>query len=174
MPQRLRRYTGRGDLHFLTFSCYERRALLHSKRAKTLFLRILGEVRARYGFRLIGYVVMPERVHLLIDESPKASPAKVLQVLKQRVSRAMRGKRRGSEGQWELRFPGDPAERRRFWQRRYYDFNVHSEKKLREKLNYMHLNPVKRRLVSHPRDWPWSSWSFYERGEGLIAMDAWK
>jgi putative transposase len=174
MPRRLKRYTGRGELHFITFSCYERRAFLHSKRAKNLFVKVLGETRVRFGFRLIGYVLMPEHVHLLIDESPKATPAKIIQVLKQRVSRAMRGKRRGARGQLPLPFPGDLAERRRFWQRRYYDFNVYRKEKLREKLNYMHANPVKRRLVVHPRDWPWSSWTFYELGEGLLAMDRWE
>jgi hypothetical protein len=36
-----------------------------------------------------------------------------------------------------------------------------------------HDNPVKRKLVSHPKDWPWSSWSHYARKErGLIAIDA--
>jgi putative transposase len=140
---------------------------------KNLFVKILGEVRARLGFRLLGYVVMPEHVHLLMDEAPKVPPAKVIQVLKQRVSRILREKKRKAQGQLELRFPGDLGEHRRFWQRRYYDFNMYSEKKLREKLNYMHENP-KRGLVTHPRDWPWSSWSFYERGEGLIAMDKWK
>jgi len=174
MPRRLKRYTGRGELHFITFSCYERRAFLHSKRAKNLFVKVLGETRVRFGFRLIGYVLMPEHVHLLIDESPKATPAKIVQVLKQRVSRAMRGKRRDARGQLLLPFPNDLAERRRFWQRRYYDFNVYRKEKLREKLNYMHANPVKRRLVVHPRDWPWSSWTFYERGEGLMAMDRWE
>jgi hypothetical protein len=41
-----------------------------------------------------------------------------------------------------------------------------------EKLNYMHANPVKLRLVNHPKDRPWSSWSFYRNGEaGLIQID---
>jgi len=36
----------------------------------------------------------------------------------------------------------------------------------------MHANPVMRRLVKHPRNWPWSSWSFYEKAEGvLLQMD---
>ncbi len=170
----MKRHTGRRDLHFITFSCFERRPFLQGKRARNLFVKILGEVRARLGFRLIGYVVMPEHVHLLIDETPSALPAKVIQVLKQRVSRTIRGTRRGARGQLALPFPGDVAEHRRFWQRRYYDFNVYSEKKLREKLDYTHENPVKRRLVSHPRDWPWSSWIFYEQGRGLILMDALK
>jgi hypothetical protein len=52
---------------------------------------------------------------------------------------------------------------------------VWSEKKLREKLNYMHRNPVDRKLALHPKDWPWSSWSFYEKGEvGLIRIDVLK
>jgi hypothetical protein len=36
-----------------------------------------------------------------------------------------------------------------------------------------HANPVKRKLALHPKDWPWSSWSYYEKGEGgLIAIDS--
>jgi putative transposase len=173
MPRRLKRYTGCGDFHFVTFSCYERRALLESKRAKSTFVKILGEVRVRYGFRLAGYVVMPDHVHLLISEPPNGTPAQVIQVLKQRVSPALRGKKRGVQVQLPLSFAGDVAQRRRFWQRRYYDFNVYSEKKLREKLDYMHMNPVKRKLVKHPGEWPWSSWSFYAKAEALIAMDRW-
>ncbi len=41
-----------------------------------------------------------------------------------------------------------------------------------EKLEYMHANPVKGKLVEHPKDWPWSSWSFYTRGEvGFLRID---
>ena len=54
---------------------------------------------------------------------------------------------------------------------RFYDFNIYSRGKVTEKLNYMHANPVIRRLVEHPRDWPWSSWSNYAKGRGLIAID---
>jgi len=47
----------------------------------------------------------------------------------------------------------------RVWERGGCDMNIWSEK--REKLNYMHANPVKRGLMSQPGDWPWSSWRFY-------------
>ncbi len=44
---------------------------------------------------------------------------------------------------------------------------------MREKLEYMHANPIQRKLVTHPRDWPWSSWSFYALNEqGLIKIDS--
>jgi len=60
----LQRYYGRGDLHFITFSCYRRQRYLGAARARDRFVKILGQVRARYGFQLLGYVVMPEHVHL--------------------------------------------------------------------------------------------------------------
>jgi len=60
-----------------------------------------------------------------------------------------------------------------FWQARFYDFNVYTDGKRNEKLNYMHANPVVRGLVKHPRDWTWSSWEFYNGGrEGLVRIDA--
>ena len=169
----LKRYDGCGDLPFLTFSCWRRKPLLGTARARDRLVKILGEVRERYGFLLVGYVVMPEHVHLLMGESKKASPSRVLQVLKQRVSRALRHRgRRIAKSQLRLRFPEPEPPLPCFWQRRFYDFNVWSRGKRREKLEYMHANPLVRKLVEHPEEWPWSSWAFYEGGDaGLVAMD---
>ena len=97
---------------------------------------------------------------------------KGIQAFKQCVSRRLRGKKR-VESQLSFRFPEADHQPRRFWQRRYYDFNVYSGSKLREKLEYMHANPVKERLVGDVRDWPWSSWSFYAGREALLAIDLW-
>ncbi len=70
-----------------------------------------------------------------------------MQVLKQRVSHALRRKRRKSPNQLSL-WTEAPDARQSFWQRRFYDFNVWSQKKKMEKLHYMHMNPVKRGLVT--------------------------
>ena len=155
MPKGLQRRYGQGHLHFITCSCYRRMPLLGSAGARNLFVNILSEVRDLYGFALIGYVVMPEHVHLLVSEPAKGTPSTVMQVLKQRVSRD---------------HPDHTSPR--FWQFRFYDFNVWSQKKKVEKLRYMHMNPVKRGLVPHPKDWPWSSFSFYADGQrGLVRID---
>lgn len=174
MPKSLKRYVGRGDLHFITFTCYQRRALLGTAAVRTRAVRILAEVRERLGFALFGYVIMPEHVHLLVNEPTALPPARFVQVFKQRVSRQLRARKRAPTGQVALPFDEGSADLRRFWQRRYFDFNVYSERKFREKLDYIHMNPVREKLVRHPRDWPWSSWTFYERGEGLLAMDHWE
>ena len=173
MRNPLRRYYGLGDLHFVTFSCYRRRPFLGKPGARDRFVKLLDEVRCRHDFCVLGYVVMPEHVHLLLSEPAKSSPSKVLQVLKQKVSHVLRKKpRRRPPGQLTLGFPDDEAAPAAFWQRRFYDFNVWSAKKVRERLEYMHANPVKRKLVMHPKDWPWSSWSYYAKGEqGLLRID---
>ena len=154
MPKGLRRRYGLHHLHFITCSCYRRFPLLASAHAKNLFVKILGEVRDRHGFALAGYVVMPNHVHLLLSEPAKGTPSIVMQVLKQRVSRRLRHKprRRTSSQQLKLPFRDSPKSLPRFWQYRFYDFNVWSQTKFVEKLQYMHMNPVKRKLVAHPRD----------------------
>ena len=183
MPKRLKRYYGAGHLHFITCSCYQRRPLLGRARTRNLFVRILGEARDRYRFSLVGYVVMPDHIHLLMSEPAVGTPSVVMQVLKQRVSRRLRKRpvgptlRQAKGGPptkaRQLRLWDDEApELPRFWQRRFYDFNVWSRKKQREKLEYMHFNPVKRGLVRRPQDWPWSSYQFYAGGaQPLLGID---
>jgi putative transposase len=104
---------------------------------------------------------MPEHVHLLISEAVRGTPSTVLQTLKQQVSRRLLSTCDRSDG----RLP-------QFWQRRFYDFNVWSLRKKVEELGSMHMNPVKRGVVDHPKDWPWSSHAFYAgRGEVLVGID---
>jgi len=163
MPAGLKRYYGNDDLHFITFSCYRRLPLLSTAAARDLLVQELARVRAEYGFKLVGYVVMLNHVHLLMSEPVKGTPSTVMQMLKQRVSRKMR-KNSGTVGAPSSVFEGgsslcdrDGQEGKAFWQERFYDFNVYRSGKVKEKLNYMHANPVTRGLVPHPKDWPWSS-----------------
>ncbi len=171
MPRNLKRIIDRGDLHFITFTCYQRRKFLASVRNKNVTAQILGEVRSRFKFLLVGYVFMPDHVHLLISEPPGSSSAKAMQVFKQRVSRKLRGRKRSKSAQLSFTFPDEEELPRRFWQRRYFDMNIYSHYKFRQKLDYIHANPVKEKLVSHPKDWPWSSWSAYVGKPAILPID---
>src|ERR1700735_1886021 len=147
LKNRLERRYGQRHLHFITCSCYRRRPLLGTARKRNVFLKILDEVRERYRFSLVGYVVMPEHIHLLISEPKVGNTSTGMQALKQRVARSLRRKsRRRNPNQLPLWLDERGAMPRSFWQRRFYDFNVWSGKKRIEKLNYMHMNPVKRRF----------------------------
>ncbi len=162
MPKALHRFYGAGDLHFLTFSCFERKPLLDTEARRDLLLDILERVRRRYRLVVVGYVVMPEHVHLLLSEPQRARLSTALQALKvgfvRRLASVPRS-RKGSET-W-----GTPRTPDRFWQARFYDFNVWTEHKRIEKLRYMHRNPVQRGLVNSPEHWPWSSFRWYCYGE---------
>ena len=170
MPKNLKRYYGLGHLHFITFSCHRRMALLGTVPARNVFVRALDEVRRKYDFALAGYVVMPEHVHLLVGEPKSTNPSTVIHSLKLRVSKRMRrrGRPKTSASQRSFAFHG--GARPRFWQPRFYDFNVWSARKRREKLEYMHRNPVTRELVKDPKDWVWSSYSSYS-GKGTPLLD---
>ena len=79
---------------------------------------------------------------------------------------------RFNDAQLRLPFRNGDGALPHFWQARFYDFNVYSSRKLREKLQYMHANPVERGLVKNASEWIWSSVSFYEKGEtGLVRID---
>jgi putative transposase len=153
MTQGLKRYQFAGDLHFITFSCYQLNAYLASPSARSLFEETLERMRVRYRFCVIGYVVMPEHVHLLLSE-PLVDPlSKALHALKLSVSKLSR--------------------QHPFWQARYYDFNVYSARKHVEKLRYIHRNPVRRKLVEQPQDWHWSSFRHYATGErGTVEIES--
>jgi putative transposase len=161
VPNRLHRYYGAGYSHFITTSCYRRLPLLATPRNRDLFLHVLELVRRSYRFAVVGYVVMPEHVHLLITEPQRGSPSGVMKALKQGFARRLLGHLRRTTNSNQLSLWQAPVERGRIWQPRFYDFVVFSEWKRVEKLRYMHRNPVKRGLVLEPEQWRWSSFRHY-------------
>ncbi len=170
MTEGLHRFYGADDLHFLTFSCYRRLPLFTNQAYCDLFLTILERVRRRYRFVVLGYVVMPEHVHLLVSEPQRETMSTAIQALKLGVVRSIRGsggsvvaaapRSRKTGETWGTQVHPD-----RFWQARFYDFNVFTEHKRIEKLRYIHRNPVKRDLVCSPEQWRWSSFRWYLCGE---------
>jgi putative transposase len=161
VPRNLKRFYGSDDLHFITFSCYRRLKLLNTAARRELFMRSLELIRKKYRFIILGFVVMPEHVHLLLTEPEVSDLSVAIKALKQSVARkVMSGRRKKST----LRLFSDEMPKA-FWQPRFYDFNVYTEKKRIEKLRYVHRNPVTRDLVDKPEDWRWSSFRQYAFNE---------
>ncbi len=180
MPRR-QHYYGLNHLHYLTASIYRRARIFDSDRFKLHFTKTLDDLRAELGFRIIGYVLMPEHCHLMIWPSELADPSQIMQKLRERTTNfILRKLRRNLDFPWrqkmlarfELPATVHHHAHCRVGQRGGYDLNIWSEKKRLEKLNYMHNNPLKRRLVENPGDWLWSSWRFHYLGdESVLAMD---
>ena len=158
----LNRCYGQGYLHYITTSCYQRRPLLEAASRRDLFLEVLEHVRRRYHFVVVGYVVMPEHVHLLLSEPGRGNPSTVMQAVKQGFARRILERLR-SHVATERRLECDGEDH--IWQPRFYAFVLWTAQKRQEKLHYIHQNPVKRGLVEEPEHWRWGSARHYLRSE---------
>jgi len=159
-----------GELQFITTSTYRRVPVFRSPRFCEFFVQRLEEVRQKMHCLLIGWVLMPDHFHLLFKPQPADSASVAIKELKEETAkRILKTLRENLHHPWcrktlpRLRLPPTVHDESHFrlWQRRFHPFNVFTEEKRREKLNYMHNNPVKRGLVKFPSDWPWSSWRYY-------------
>ncbi len=130
MPLGLKLYQQEGDDHFITFSCHHRKPYLDTPTSRGIFLDSLERTRIHYQFEALGYVVMPEHVHLLVSEPPHDLLSKALQALKISAARHLT--------------------ERPFWQARYYDFNVFTHDKRVAPVPRFHDRFLESNLMKRP------------------------
>jgi putative transposase len=118
------------------------------------------------GFSLVAYVFMPEHVHLLVSPAdPAASLGRYLARVKQPFSKEIRDilaeQRSGLLEQLTVRErPGKSCFR--FWQEGPgFDRNLFTPEAIQASIQYIHDNPVKRKLCLRAIDWRWSSARFH-------------
>jgi putative transposase len=175
------RYFAPGHLQFITTSTYRRVPVFLNPAYCQLFVDALRAVRSKIGFLLIGWVLMPDHFHVLVQPGLDQSTSNIVKEVKQRsafaILEALRDQSDVASSRAllrSLRLPATVHSRahNRLWQRRFVPFNVFTEKKRLQKLDYMHANPVMRRLVSSPAEWVWSSWRFYYlEDRSVLEMD---
>ena len=147
------------ELHafFVTFSCYKRRNLLNADRAKAIVLGHLhAELKKRDGL-CSGFVIMPDHVHAIVWFPKPNQLSGLMNKWKDQSSAAIK-KLFAVEfpTYWATIDPDDPV-----WQPKYYPFNVFTRRKLDEKADYMHKNPVDKGLAQRAVDYRWSSARWY-------------
>lgn len=156
MPRHLKRFQESGNYHLITFSCDHRRPYLLEPGAFRTVEEIMEKMRARHSLAVHGYVLIPEHVHLLVEEPAETKLATVIGVIKQQSSRRLIGYRAA------------------FWEERYHDVNLHTGKSATAALKYIHRNPVARGLVNEPHLWLWSSYQHYVTGlPGTVEVESW-
>ncbi len=139
-------FTSESGCYLLSAACYEHASLLNAADRRTSFLAALRDLLEGDGATLLGWVILPNHYHLLVD-LPQADilPA-LLKVAHGRSSRA-----------WNA---ADGAPGRQVWYR-YTDRAIRSEAHYYTTLNYIHYNPVKHGWVQSPYDWMPSSVEWY-------------
>ncbi len=118
-----------------------------------LMIQVLDRSRRRLGFLLCGYVLMPDHWHALIWASHPLTISEVIHDVK-KVSALRLHESRASSGP--------------LWQRQFWDRFVRHAKEFGDRLDYMHLNPVQKSLVSRPEDWKWSSYNNFSLDKRVV------
>ena len=150
-------FDSEGHAHFVTFSCYKRRMLLDDDRAKGIVVHFLADELARQEGTCLGFVVMPDHVHALLHFLHEGTLSRFMKQWKQRSS--IRIKKFFGEEFTEYASKINLTEP--VWQPGYHDFNVYSQEKANQKIEYMHTNPVKAGLSGCAEDWRFSSAGWY-------------
>jgi REP element-mobilizing transposase RayT len=114
-----------------------------------MFLELLGEVVERYEIAVHGFVLMPNHFHLIV-ESVRANLSKAMQNLQFRYSQEVN------------RAPGYDGG---LFRGRFKNKLILEEEHFYYLLMYIHLNPVRGKLVNHPDQFLWSSHRAYEDEE---------
>jgi putative transposase len=120
---------------------------------------------------------MPEHAHvLLLPREDDYEMSTILQSIKQSVARRAIGHLRKESPKWlaNLKVPSSKSESEyRFWEAGGgYDRNIVRAESSWFAVDYLHRNPVRRKLVGDPLEWEWSSARWYAgHSDVRIAMD---
>jgi REP element-mobilizing transposase RayT len=150
---------------FITAVGKDRIPIFKTNKIKELTCAAIDEARTSAGFLLFAYVLMPDHLHMLTDAPLK--PSVVLQYIKGIVARRVINYLKEQDYESSLRKlrHADWKRNHRFslWQHDSDVFSVTSESKFMEKVNYIHLNPVRAGLVERAEDYRWSSARWWKR-----------
>ncbi|MGH9862391.1 MAG: REP-associated tyrosine transposase [Candidatus Acidiferrales bacterium] len=130
---------------FITCRLLRRRKRLAESEFACL-ARVIEERRKKHGFLLTAWVFLPDHGHAIFFPRFPLT-----------ISRVMEATKVGST----LRLNTGRRESGLLWQPRFFDRALRTVKEYQEKVEYIHLNPVRAGLVKHPAEWKWSSYHEY-------------
>jgi len=131
--------------------------------------------RYTHQFKLIGYVIMPDHLHCIIWLQGESTVSDVMRDFKKFAAVRLIRQSKVEKPEWHQHFQRagkDAGRDHQVWQDSYWDKVLFSKKFLRQKLNYIHRNPVRAGLVESPEEYPYSSYRNYVNGDdSLIEID---
>lgn len=143
-----------GALYHITSRGNERRKIFLDDRDRITFLEILKDYHARFGILIHSYVLMDNHYHLIL-ETPKGNLLKVMH---------------GINSRYTIYFNRRHNRVGHLFQGRYKAIIVDKDAYLVPLSRYVHLNPVRARVVEKPEHYRWSTYCGYI-GKGK--MDTW-
>lgn len=165
-------------LYFITTSAIRHIHLFQSDVMKRILVDSLNTGRILGHYALFAFVIMPNHIHLLLRCLDKYSPSDVVREYKKATANLVL-RQLECEGNdellWQLAESVRHSTRKSYaiWREEYQAKNVYSAQYLRQKLDYIHNNPLQPHwhLADCPECFPWSSARFYAgTGRALIPL----
>jgi putative transposase len=164
--------------HYTTSVCHKRVPVFRSDKTCDLFIEALAETRRRLPLKLIGYVIMPDHTHLIVNPLC-CDISRVMNSLHSASARQIIDWLRDSDygkslEKLALNSPQKRGHTHSLWQKDSSVIDLWSARFIRQKLHYIHMNPVRAGLCKHPAEWKCSSYRAYlahEPGTVPIEID---
>ncbi len=164
--------------YYVTLVTHNRVPVFRADKACEIFMDVLRETREKYPYKLIGYVLMPDHVHAIVNNRSGTISDWLRRVRGNSARKILAWLREGqhltSLAKLALSHPQKRQHTHAIWQKDPSVIDLWSGRFVRQKLNYLHLNPVRAELCRHPAEWKWSSYRAYlphAPGEAPIEMD---
>ena len=163
--------------YYITTVVYDRLSVFTRPSTIIPLFDSLNYYRAQLHMRVLGYVVMPDHMHLLLWPRQKDDMETFMRSLKTYTAkRIVRQAEAEQRRDWLTAFARAGKETGRsthkVWQDDFWEVVVVSDRFVRQKLNYIHRNPVRRGLVRAPEEYVYSSYrSYVYDEEWLIELD---
>ena len=164
--------------HYVTLVTFNRVPVFRSDKACEIFVDVLRETRERYPYKLIGYVLMPDHAHAIVNNRSGTISDWLRRVRGNSARKILAWLREEGHSKSLAKLALSSPQKRNHthavWQKDPSVIDLWSHKFIRQKLNYLHMNPVRAGLCKHPADWKWSSYRAYlphKAGEVPIEID---
>jgi putative transposase len=139
---RLRHRTSPGLTYFVTTKTWQNRALFQTEENASILIECLLGYRERGAYSLHEFVVMPNRLHLLLTPALNTSLEKAMQLIKGGSSHEIHRRR---------------ANNLEIWQPGFHESTVRDADDFSMRRRYISENPVAAYLVEHAEDWAYGS-----------------
>ena len=155
------------EVYFWTSSIKDWKKLLVQDKYKILIVNLLNELVQKELIAVYGFVFMPNHIHLIWEILKKNGKESPLASFQKASSHLIVKDLKANHPNVIPYFSVSESDRQfRIWQRDPLAVLMDSTKKVSQKLEYMHTNPLQAHwnLATRPEDYFWSSASFYEIG----------
>lgn len=155
-----------GNVFFVTFTTVGFIHLFNDPVFAEVIIENLQYYQKRGDFVILAYVVMPNHIHLVVTIADGKTISGCIGNLKRITSRQISSrleqtKNRTLISRLHEAAGKEPADDCRIWKPRFDCFALHDIETIRQKIAYVHNNPVKAGLVTCDVDWPYSSAAAY-------------